>query len=96
MEKDLEEQKELSASRLAELEKLNTEYQNSLKQIEKLKADVSFDTFSFGLLSCIFKLTRVFLLLFASRTAEANAGVSDWAIERVSNAADQILVSRQR
>ena len=40
MEADLEEQKDLAASRLAELEKLNSEYQNSLKLIEKLKADV--------------------------------------------------------
>ena len=40
IESDLEEQKELAASRLQELEKLNVQYQNSLKQIEKLKADV--------------------------------------------------------
>ena len=48
IESDLEEQKELAASRLQELEKLNVQYQNSLKQIEKLKADV-------GLLFNIFK-----------------------------------------
>ena len=45
IESDLEEHKELSASRLIELEKLNTQYQNSLKQIEKLKADVIFFIF---------------------------------------------------
>lgn len=40
MEVELEEYKELSTSRLAELEKFNVQYQYSLKQIEKLKADV--------------------------------------------------------
>ena len=41
MEADLEEQRELAASRLQELEKMNLEYQASLKQIERLKLDVS-------------------------------------------------------
>ena len=41
MEADLEEQRELAASRLQELEKMNHEYQASLKQIERLKLDVS-------------------------------------------------------
>lgn len=42
MEAELEEYKELSTSRLLELEKFNVQYQTSLKQIEKLKADVYF------------------------------------------------------
>lgn len=41
METELEEYKELSTSRLLELEKFNVQYQASLKQIEKLKADVT-------------------------------------------------------
>ena len=36
----LEEQRELASSRLQELEKMNLDYQTSLKQIEKLKTDL--------------------------------------------------------
>jgi E3 ubiquitin-protein ligase BRE1 len=39
-ESNLEEQREIAASRLQELEKLNIEYQASLRQIERLKADL--------------------------------------------------------
>lgn len=38
---DLEEHKELSSNRLMELEKLTAEHQEALKEIEKLKMDVS-------------------------------------------------------
>ena len=38
---DLEEHKELSANRLMELEKLTSDHQEALKEIEKLKMDVS-------------------------------------------------------
>ena len=38
---DLEEHKELSANRLMELEKLTADHQEALKEIEKLKMDVS-------------------------------------------------------
>ncbi len=41
IEFELEQQREVAATRLHELEKLNGEYQASLRQIEKLKADVS-------------------------------------------------------
>jgi hypothetical protein len=41
IEFELEQQKEVAASRLHELEKLNSDYQATLRQIEKLKADVS-------------------------------------------------------
>jgi hypothetical protein len=40
LEGDIAEQRELASNRLVELEKLNVEYQNSLKQVEKYKADV--------------------------------------------------------
>ena len=38
---DLEEHKELAANRLLELEKLTADHQEALKEIEKLKMDVS-------------------------------------------------------
>jgi Tfp pilus tip-associated adhesin PilY1 len=41
MEFDLEQQRDIANNRLNELEKLNSEYQAALRQIEKLKADVS-------------------------------------------------------
>jgi hypothetical protein len=41
LEFELEEQRELAASRLQELEKLNQEYLSAVKQIEKYKSDVS-------------------------------------------------------
>ncbi len=40
LEASLEQQRELSSNRLLELEKLNQDYQSSLKQIERLKADL--------------------------------------------------------
>ena len=41
LEFELEQQKELANNRLHELEKMNNDYQAAIKQIEKLKADVS-------------------------------------------------------
>jgi hypothetical protein len=41
LEVELNEQRELASSRLAEIEKLNIDYQQTLKQNEKLKFDVS-------------------------------------------------------
>ena len=38
---ELEEQKELATNRLTELEKLQADHQEAVKEIEKLKMDVS-------------------------------------------------------
>ena len=38
---ELEEQKDLSTNRLAELEKLNKDHQDAMKEVERLKMDVS-------------------------------------------------------
>jgi E3 ubiquitin-protein ligase BRE1 len=38
---ELEEYKEISSNRLNELEKLTSEHQEALKEVEKLKMDVS-------------------------------------------------------
>ena len=40
LEAELEEQRELSASRLLEIEKINQEYVTAVRQIERLKADI--------------------------------------------------------
>jgi hypothetical protein len=59
LEFELEEQRELAASRMQELEKLNQEYLSSVKQIEKYKSDVSCDDFLF-----LFFFTRPNLVFF--------------------------------
>ena len=38
---DLEEQRELATTRLSELEKMNNHYKSSLKEVEKLKMELS-------------------------------------------------------
>lgn len=45
----MEQQRELANNRLHELEKLNLEYQSSIKQIEKLKAEVGGEIFRIDL-----------------------------------------------
>jgi hypothetical protein len=43
LEAELREQRELAQSRLSEIERLNVDHQQALRQVEKLKFDVSLD-----------------------------------------------------
>ena len=49
---ELEEYKEISTNRLTELEKLTSEHQDALTEVEKLKMDVCF--YSYKILIAIF------------------------------------------
>lgn len=46
LQKDLEEAKELANNRLQELDKLHLQHREALKEVEKLKMDVSNDDIS--------------------------------------------------
>ena len=68
---DLEEHKELSANRLMELEKLTSDHQEALKEIEKLKMDVS---------NCLFLIPMsctTCLVCSKSKTVYGHEPVSD-------------------
>lgn len=45
---ELEEQRELANNRLAELDRLHRQHRDTLKEVEKLKMDVSFTTKTFS------------------------------------------------
>lgn len=91
-----EEQKELAGNRLSELEKLQRDYQDCLRECEQLRLDVSKTLWSIASDAIVSRQLFILEFAFISVSVEDTARVCDRGDDRIQVFAVTILGSLQR